>query len=515
MATKKLSNVLITFTVLLVTTSCRKAEQYYEKLDAQPEVKLIYNAVYGVGDTMVFQGRLNPKKNLEINIGGINARILSVERYLNPNTSTIKPDSLDLVKLLITKEMGIGINRLIEVSSGGNTIECPAIEIVEGNSEGYLQGQLQLVKQADISPGAVALYCQNGSGNIYLWKLDNSVTKIAKDGSSNQVLTSSVFKDASGVFTVNSFTAGGVDPAEQNLYFAALTQDGAADNAGNNVYRLCRYNLQTRTLTTLNRTLISKSDQKTLGDYQPFEGNINSAKLFNCTTLAPDSKGNIYINIGNYAAARLSADGTLQYLFKVLNSSSLPKVWDAQNNKYYFISDLNGLFPGVGINGVPKAWDTEAGLMYGIPAGGAINFVQYDLLTRTTAYTLAAKFSPIIYGGATPYISGSFNTLSGLYEVSDAREPGVFGYLPLPGEKVLVLYYQGIESSLTNKYYDQYPALATRNFREKAGRRYAPGKLIRNGYVMGKLDQMLNYDAEGMVYMTANNNTQIVKTKFK
>ena len=502
---------------IFMLSACKKANEYYGKLNNQPEIRVDYDAVYGVGDTMTLVGRLNPENDLKIKIGDAYAMILSAKKVrVTDNSFVDTAVRIDEVKILISKAMGIGRHRALQVNSGGNETTWPSIEIVESSNDGYLPNPLQLVKHVDMA-NVTYLHCQNGSGNIFFWKSNNkTINKIATDGQSSTVFNGALtFNDQYGGFKISSFSAGGIDPSERYIYFAALTTDNSTANAANYLYRFCKYDMQLNQVVTLNRTLYAKATtNKTLDDYKPFEGSVASVKLMGCRAVIPDSKGNVYLNIGNYAVAKLGADGAVKYLFKVINGS-FPQIWDSRQNKYYFNSDLNSLFPGVGIGTVPRAWAVDEGIMYGISSAGAINFVQYDLINQSTSYVLPPKFTPILNSGGKPYISGSFDILSGTYEMNDTSEPGFFGYLPMPGQKVLVLYYQGIETQTNNKFYQQYPALGVRNFLKKVGERYAPGKLIRNGYAMGKTDQMLNYDASGMIYFTANNNTVIVKTQYK
>lgn len=499
---------------LTLLSSCKKAAQYYQKLHAQPEILQDYNAVYAIGDTVTLTGRLNPENALTIKVAGVGAMIISAQKVKPINRPFIDSSTtLDRVQFIITPEMGLGPDKGLEVISGGNSTNWPGFEIIESSSNGELPRSLQLVKHADLPFGAVTLYCINGKGNIYLWKKDNSLVRIASDGAQTMLADQTILKDDMGAFTITSFNAGGLDPQEQHLYFSAITTDGGADNQGNKIYRLCSYNLQTKILTTLNRTVISVN-QPVLENYQPFEGSSQQVKLPKCQELIPDSKGNLYINIGNYAVAKLTASGSLKYLFRVQNSNDFPQIWNPVTNSYFYADDLNSRIPGIAIVGKPKAWDVEEGVLYCLHRS-LNDLVQYDLDNQVTLYTLPAKYSKILYENAVPYISGSFSVLSGDYEVRSAAESGLKGYLPLPGEQLLILYYQGLDQFPAHKYYNQYPALGTRDFKNKRGRRYAPGKLIDNDFIMQGNDRMLNYDAAGMIYMTADQNTVIVKTKYQ
>lgn len=499
---KKLIYVLL---LVLIGSSCKKAENYYKKLDAQPEVRSNYQALYGVGDTMTLMGRLNPQNNLEIRIGGVKATVVSIVKQPIPRDNYIM-DTLERAKFVITKEMGIGTDRKVEITSAGNTIQGSPIQIVEGIESGVLPGPVQLVKQADIPTGATSLFCQNGKGSVYLYRPDKSFVKISKNGTLTDLFSGTSLTDQNGQFSMLTFNAGGIDPTERYLYFSALTTDGNTDNASNAIYRLCRYDLQSKALITINRSAFPNAiNQRVMSAYTPFEGPVSSAKLFAVTGVYPDSKGNVFLNVNSSSSyARISAAGQLNYLLR--SGSNVPSIYNPTMGSNYSADEVRRLLPGVvfttGLSAF-RAIHPDEGILYLRLGAFADNIRRIELNNAVEVFGFTPKFVPAFYEGGTPYISGTFDILTGGYEISNP--PGLFGYLPLPGAKVLLLYYQGLDTRT-------YPALGTLNFDERVGRRYAPGKLLKNGYTMNSADRMLNYDEEGMVYMTANNNTVLLKT---
>jgi len=507
----KISRLFIFASVLMALSACEKAENYYQKLQDQPEIQPSYGKVYGVGDTISITGRLNPDNKLVVNIGGVSAVIIETAMVPAPGSNTV---NIDRIKVIVTKEMGIGLNRLVEITSSGNTIECPAIEIIESSNSGFLPKALKLAKHADQTITSIPLYCLNGKGSIYIWKTDKSINKIAKDGTVVKVLDATLQTDGFGTYSISTFYSGGVDPQEKYLYFSALTTDNSVDNSANDIFRVCRYDLQNKTLETLNRSLLPKTaNQRTEQFFTPFEGTFSTVKIRACTGFYPDSKGNVYIHISPFAMAKLGSDKVLKYLFKFSNQT-LPAIWNTASNSALPVAAVQRLIPGVEVNVVPNSVSADEALMYGYPRSGYQDFIQYDLTNQVETYRFsgANRYFEPVYRTDRPYISGSFGILTGEYELNNP--PGLFGYMPLPGGKLLNLYYQGLERP-NNLYAAQYPAFGTLNYVDKTGSRYAPGKLLRNGYVMNRTDKMLNYDEEGMVYMTANLNTIIVKTQFQ
>src|SRR5688572_2542178 len=156
-----LMNNKITYVIMAcllgVLHACSDADNFYGVLDTQPEVVADYNPVYGVGDTLIIRGRLNPENNLEIHIGDVKAEVLetTTEKVVNNQNGLM----IDIAKMRITEAMGIGANRPITLTSAGFTIEAPSIEIVGDANVSILDKQLQLVKVADIPAGSTPLYC--------------------------------------------------------------------------------------------------------------------------------------------------------------------------------------------------------------------------------------------------------------------------------------------------------------------------------------------------------------------
>ncbi|WP_256012084.1 hypothetical protein [Desertivirga xinjiangensis] len=510
--TNKVIWLISWFAGLVLLSACKKAENYYGKLDAQPEILLNYQPVYGVGDTLTIDGRLNPQADLRIKIGNADAKIISAEKieYKTSESSGTVYDVIDRVKVIITSQMGLGKDKVVTLISGGSLVKGTSIQIIESSSSGILPSALQLVKHADArAAGTVYLYCQNGKGSIYSWRSDKKIYKISKNGNLSVVMDASTLSDSFGAFQISTFSAGGVDARERYLYFAAITTDGSADNASNEIYRLCCYDLQSGTLTTLNRTLFpTEANRRTTDVYTPFQGSLNTSKLMNISGLYPGDEGKIYLTISEYALARIDSDGRLKYLFH-LGVRYLPVIWNPQTNSSYSSDYVNGLIPGVDANGLSVlAISPEEDILY--CRSGSSDIIQLDLLDQVQLYQFSPGYVRTVSGNETPYISGSFDILTGITDGSGV--PSLFGNMPMDGENILILYHQRLDNYPNNKFYSQYPAFGQVNFRDQAGKRYAPGKLKRNGYTMNTADLMLNYDEEGMIYMTANNKAVIVKT---
>ncbi|EHQ25471.1 hypothetical protein [Mucilaginibacter paludis] len=513
--------------LLLITSlgSCKKADNYYQKLYDQPEIFSYYNKVYGIGDTLTIIGRLNPKNNLVVHIGDADARVISTIRTvdsLSGNIAKLKlgySDSLDVVKLMITTEMGVGQNRAISITSAGNTIQVPAIEIVQNSVVGYLPKPLKLVSQYQQQAGARPLFCQNGKGSIYLWNTDGSVTLIKKDGSTSQVFDNTVFKDSFGSFTVTAFNGGGVDPQEATIYFSVVTADGSSDNTANTIYRLCKYDVATKQLTTLNRSLYAKAvNAHTFAAAQPFEGNIAQVKIFQVTGIHPDSQGNVYLDLNSHFITKLSKDGGYKYVFNLKNYNDpapfIPAIIHPDFGNISTLQQIHQLLPGLKISSAYKVGiDPGAGLLYAANHPFGYQLKQYSLINQVELYAMPTSWIFSSFSNQKMYLSGSFGVLTGPEENPTGTISPAFGYMPLPDQKLVLLLYQ--EAETNPKWRDQSPAWEMLDFKKKQGQRYAPGKLVRGTYSMMLNDVLLNYDEDGMLYMTANSQKTIAKTAFQ
>jgi len=377
--------------------------------------------------------------------------------------------------------MGIGPDRPITITSSGNTIQVRSIEIIESSTMGHLQGPVQWQRVVNLPSGTTPLFCLNGKGTVFFWTTANTVTRIAKDGTSTQVFSGNGLSDSFGNFTISTFNAGGVDPTERYLYFSAITADGNADNLTNNIYRFCRVDLQSGQLTTLNRSALPKTNP-TLASMQPHEGGIAKVKVFQATGICPDSKGNVYVQLSQDAMAKLTTDGQFIYL---LNYNSNPSL------------------PGVKIRqplALSLAVSPDEGLLYARLQGVTVGVSLFDLDAQAEIYTNAFTYWNPVTSVYDPYISGTFGVLT---------LPSQSANLALPGKRLLNFYNARADRNV--------PAtLGLLNFDLKRGERYAPSGLNTGTFNLDNgTDQWLNYDGEGMIYGTANSKTVIVKTKYQ
>jgi hypothetical protein len=499
---------------VLLLHACQDADNFYGVLDTQPEIVANYNPVYMIGDTLTIKGRLNPENNLEIRIGDVKADALetTTEKVVNNQNGLV----LDVVKVRITEAMGIGEGRPITITSAGFTINIPSIEIVGDANASILDKQLQLVKVADMPAGSTPLYCRNGNGNVYAW---NNTSKVlfridAADGSIMQVFTKASCMDARGAFAIAEFNVGAVSPDERYFYFSAKVTETAQDRTLE-LYKLCRFDLHNNALTTLNRTEYSLlRSRRTLAAAQPFEGNVDKVKIYKITAIWPDAAGNIYCNLMDDFLSKLDNQGAYSYLldFSVFSTGStfpntdanfIPLINDPNTGEYYSSIRIHNALPGTKINYGMSYLDTEALMLYTKQQTGT------SLLRLTDMATLIQTGEYInIYRqpGEISYATASLKRFNG--GLTSNVEP-----LPLNG-KLLGLYFQTTES----RGVIDGGTLCEIDFENQKATRYAPNTLLFNGFTLTESgingDRLLDYDAEGMLYMTANNSSVIVKTAY-
>lgn len=515
---KYLKAILLCIVMAISAISCNDADNYYEHLHNQPEVVTDYKMVYSVGDTLVLKGRLNPENGLHIRIGDAEAGIISFEKITQVND--METFEIDQVRIIITEAMGIGTGRQVSIVSNNITITAPAIEIVGNSDSGILDSELELTNYAALPANAKTIYCRSGSGHVYYWEpIAKKLVKLLPDGTSQDVFLQSNASDSFGNLNVQEFNAGGIDPEEKYFYFSARVRE-IPSVPNNEIYKLCRWDMQTQQFTVLNRTLYPTiASQRTLASAQPFEGQVNQVKIYKVTGIFPDSEGNVYMDLMSHFLTRLDATGSYTYHFDTANRTDhfIPAIRDEQTGTYYGGNVLHQMLPGVSIP-LSNFTSIDAGqhLLFGSTV--ATPLLMYDLVSQSQVFQIRPNWYLNVNFEEIPYLTASFDVITGPSGISQ-QVPGAFGYFPMPGQKLIVLMYQDLGNTDNEHYlslYSQYklPALQQLDFAQRKGERYAPGKLRQNGFIQYWDDEILNYDADGMLYMTANHKTAIVKTKY-
>lgn len=506
----------------VVLFACNKTNRFYDQLVATPELatesSAMYKTAYKVGDTMMIYGRL--KGSLQVQIG--NAAPLQAEAQ--PTLVILASNgriTYDCIKVLITKEMGIGSNRPVTITGGGITLYCPAIEIYE-NSDIALTDSLKVVPYAAFPAGAVLFYCRDGRGSIYMY--DNNNLVLLRNGQRETLL--SAYADQQGSFSVTKMFSGGVDRANKFLYFSALTEDSRPDNVGHLIFRLCRVDLLSKQFTTLNRTLVPKrADLISEATYLPWEGNIAQVKIIAAREIAPAEDGNVFMTLqcpigptpdttvvpytrtDFHALARIDPAGKVTYVYRVPTQYG-PWVLSPGS----LLTRTVTSFPGTSFNNVfftgIESISPDERLFYVLPMvwNGAQGVNLYDLENRVLLYEYRKARLNV---GDIPQLVGPFSALrNGWYFGTNYSSWEGWGLMPMPGQRVLLLFFQGLSE---HKVYHT-PAWSTLDFAHERGDLYAPSYCDMGSYTMYANDLLLNYDESGHLYMTASGKKELVKT---
>lgn len=505
--------------------SCDDTDKYYEELRREPEIwsMHIYDEVYGVGDTLTLYGRFL-SDDLTVNIGDAEAPVIekkNVDTKLNESES----DEIQRVKVRITEAMGIGEDRPVSVTAIGITITGSSIEIIPDSKAAVLDRALKADSIAPYPGGYSPVYCWSGSGNMYfIDSVATSLIRMAADGSTTTLpFGAETLKDSNGTsFTVSRLNGCGINPDERWLYLSLYQT--APRRSYYDYYRLCRYNLQDGTFEVLNKTPYdTREENRTEEAAKPFEGAIADVKMFTATGVYPAADGSVYFDMNGRFVTRLDVQGTYTYLLKnnydyVLAGSFIidpaPQIysrWDAGGYKEYkYLRDE--LLPATSYLSYFSiyAFDLDKGWLYFRPGSRGLGVIQqYDLTGQKAGSVIGDNYFDSSLSRNKPYCVGSFKRLN----YSDTN----FGVMPWDGQLLLLKfqdlrYYSGIGDP---SWIDAVPAWAVVDFAEQNGKFYAPGKFY-SGYTMDAAqDKLMNYDAQGMLYMTANSKSAILKTVYK
>lgn len=499
----KLITIKKHFTGILLTgllfSACEKTEQYYDILKQQPEVFKNYESIYEVGDSMLIKGRFN-ERDLQIHIGDSKAEILKIEKqsYL---VDFDYQDSIQQVTLRISRDMGVGANRTVQIISSGISIESPSIEIIENAQSGVLGGELTVTKIADYPSNSDPVYCRNGKGNLYFVdKTTHTVSRMDPSGALTIAFEASTLKDSGGQpINYTRLNGLGIDPKERYLYLSLYTQARGAEEF--QFYWLIQYDLQNKTTKLLNKTAYHRlQNRRTLASIQPFEGNISDVKIFTANGIFPDSEGNVYFR-GDHFITKMDIQGRYSYVFK-MRSVSMPQVFNPNSGSYYSANRAAQFFPGVQLlyenqfNNITMNPDNQE-----YWTDGTLLSLEDQVLLNSFYGTSNNKKD------GTPYISGSFGLLTGASSPSNEYND-CWGRLPIGKGKMIVLWYKDLDKP-------NFPAWGVLDYDQEKGYRYAPGAFDAKGYRISTAELLLETDVQGMLYMTANNKSVILKTIYK
>ncbi|MET6998689.1 hypothetical protein [Chitinophaga defluvii] len=484
---------------LALLYGCKKADNFYETLDGLLQVDgsadRAYRTSYVVGDTLQIYGLLKADKDLEVWINGIKGNIID-KSLVDYRTSEGDQRNMDRIRVLISEEM-IGSNLPVEFRNGDLRGTGPAIDVLSyyGNNS-FTQELTQQTTYTFPDRSNIFLYCASGKGDVYYYsQTDKRIRHIGKDG------TSAVIKDLSLPLpdgaNVQEFLAGGVDPGKQNLYFSVHTDKG---------YALYRMILANQNLTLLNSSA-------SIG--APFSGQLSAVQIA-VTSIYPDKNGNLFLGIGNSTILKslpvalaycTAADQSFSYLYK----------WD-------------GSVPGLPAELLPlgtdhRGWrlNPDEKRLYILGFSNITGFAidVYDTESRVKLQRVSFA------GGNDPFtFVGNFPSLKINLSNGNTNSPDLcFGLMPMPGNRLQALLYQYYQYPATNELASgrDFPKWTVFDFDSNRTYAYAKGKFDQGAVVFNPstylfpknsaVDELLNWDEDGHLYMSTNGKKLLIKTK--
>lgn len=326
---------------LLAAASCKKTDKYAELVNDQPYIVMTSFGLYGtglptysgyqtnflIGDTVVLLGKFfMDKPGFHILFGNEAAKI-AFHAQVNAapdsmNQYTGKPEKLDYVKFAITRGMGVGTKVPVTITANGMTIQGPSVSIqqfkgvlgktdttlfvdsitnwVPADVNTYMSNSLPLSLNTSISRDGVI--CLNNLTDLFI--LQNG-TFVRFMGTGDQ------FTDHGTSFSINRLLGSVISIAGDSLAFSAEVNENAPDAASSFIFRLCKMDLATKTITTINRTALLKGIPAANGALGPFKGDASRANLI-ASNLKTDINGSLYF-INYFAPASTDFNATAFY----------------------------------------------------------------------------------------------------------------------------------------------------------------------------------------------------------
>lgn len=523
----KVTGIWIYCFIGIVFSACNDAEQFKQTLDDLPQISNTnaykYKSAYSVGETMVITGFLYPEKNLKITIGGVEAPLL--EEYIG-NIKVTPPHgeeyTLNQVSVKITEEMGVGANRPVTVTTAGNTIQGASIEIYALGGEGSFDRPLSLQEIIRFNTNQrqnIYFYCVNGKGTVYYFdNTSKDLRRLRKGETEPEILLTAtqLRTDQDGTFTLSRFLAGGVNPQETKAWVSLQT-------SASTQVSFTEIDLENKTLERLNiSTEIAP----------PYTGNIGEVNL-KASGIYPDNTGNVYLYVGPASSAPQDGSAASRALAVAKYNS------DTQQVEYIFRTpntvsqyrDLPGVMLPVSIGNSPFTLYLSPGeaVLYVFyqkrvsGPSGAIEDITAQAVLNLNSRMNILNFIPTNFERDFNSFLGPFEVVKFAYDFGGSsgylpQAATNFGFMPLPGLRTLFLLYQEKPKNATQYFPSaSFPRWLAADFKERRIYQYHTGRFEQGGYALSSAtarpDQLLNYDEEGYLYMTANERSVLVKTK--
>ncbi|WP_143306625.1 hypothetical protein [Chitinophaga vietnamensis] len=300
--------------LLLIAPACKKVDDHATMVSNQPwladhlnsrRLNWSYPGSLAVGDTAIFVGRLFPYlPGTAIKIGGVPATIIDTMKVAAIYTTYNPQPEVDVVRFVITKDMGIGARRPVSLTANGITIDGPPLNITyfqAGNARtdttlwvdslvNWIPENVKLLSQKNFLQ--VRSVHSDGNGNIWfdnpygIYKMANAqVKKVIQPGDA-------FTDDSNTAFSISTIMGSTISYDGDLLYFSAETSENNADTAASYIFRLCKMDLRTQKVNTISRTLVMKRNDVTESGLH-YEGPVAQVKIV-ARNLTTDINHNLY-----------------------------------------------------------------------------------------------------------------------------------------------------------------------------------------------------------------------------
>jgi len=375
---------------LVLITSCRKVDDHAGMIADQPWLadhfsnkqvpSWVYPTVVKVGDTVTFIGDLFPDRpGTVITLGDVPVKIVDAVKLAPIYTTYSKQAPVDMVRFVVTADMGAGKRKPVTVTANGVTIEGTPIDInffLAG--KGRTDTTLWVDQLANWLPSDAATYATKGNaflqavhvdglGNIYFNNI-SGLYKVSGGQTSNVLkVNDGVTDDKNGAFTIRTILGNAISFDGNSLYFSAEVVENTPDTALNYVYRLCKMDVNTKVISTLNRTLVMKGNAATDETGVHFEGPLGQLKVvaaklqiavnnelyftneYSKGSTTHDHKGwhseistgqlisDYFNSFDNTLICRVDVHGNLNVLLYVFTQDGIPSPGLPVNTGYFFL----------------------------------------------------------------------------------------------------------------------------------------------------------------------------------
>lgn len=334
---------------LFLSPACQKANHYAQLVNDQPYVLMGpfglvdyrmdnytgYQTSYLVGDTAVLMGRFFlGQPGSRIQIGNDTAHILYQRQVVRRgaadsiNQYTGKSDVIDYIRFAITASMGLGNQIPVTIFANGTSVQAPSLTITQfkgirrmTDPSLYVDSittwtppdlnYLMSLHLPSINGSNVAgdgTICFNNLTGIYLLR-NQQVSQLAAMGSH--------YQEGGTDWTIKVILGSVLSYKGDHITFSAAVTENNPDSLTAYIFRLCKMDLASGVVTTLNRTKMFYGVAATNEAGGPYEGSLGALNIV-ASDLKTDVNDQVYF-INNYTPGRTDFDPTTLFYYELSN----------------------------------------------------------------------------------------------------------------------------------------------------------------------------------------------------